>query len=123
MSTYKELISKTEDEKLKDNLEVNVELAANDLEIGINLVKGQQIKLAGEVKKLENDQKIAFREMEKAYGYSPFNVQKIIDLRNEWLQSEIAVTNKQKEVKHAADTFTFLENLKKELFPNLKSKG
>jgi hypothetical protein len=113
---YAALISKTDAEKSKEMLSLEVEQAENVLQQGTLSVKGQLIAQEGKVKQAQINVKKAEGALKATHGAAPFNVNNIISARVRVLESEQELAAQQEAYEELKGHFDYLVALKSELF-------
>lgn len=116
-ATYRELISKDKEEKQSDQRESDIEISKNNLEMGILGVKAQAINAQKELKQSQSAVAAAEATLLASYAGVPLRVQSILDYRTRVLQAQENLAAKQEEYQSVIDAETFLNELKKTLFP------
>lgn len=116
--TYRELITKSDSQVQSEQIDLTVEQAALNFDQGLLALKGKMITADSEVKQAQGYLNKAVADLQKAKGTQSGNiVQELINARTNVLQAEANLTAKQEEAQIITDMFTFISNLKSELFP------
>lgn len=116
--TYRELITKSDSQVQSEQIDLTVEQTALNFDQGLLALKGKMITADSEVKQAQGNLNKAVADLQKAKGTQSGNiVQELINARTNVLQAEANLTAKQEEAQTITDMFTFISNLKSELFP------
>lgn len=116
--TYRELITKSDSQIQTEQIDLAVEQTALNFDQGLLSLKGKMITTDSEVKQAQSNLNKANAALQKAKASQSGNiVQELINARTNVLQAEADLLTKQEEAQAITDMFTFISNLKSELFP------
>jgi len=114
---YKALISKTDSEVAKEQLDLTVEQANLNFQQGLLSMKGKLLTSEGEVKKAEAALNTANQAVEKAKASKPENiVQNLVNARTDVLQAEVNLNAAKESYTELQSMYNFLVETQAELF-------